>query len=517
MRDPSAISSSLSTRKVLLFALGLAAVLLFPTIFWPFDYDQGTFAYGGAAMLRGERPYIDFTDIKPPNIFYTYATAFAVFGNSVRAIRVFDYLNALLTIGLLFLLSLRLWKNEEWRTTAAIMASLAFILQYYIFGHWDTAQAETYSLPFLIGAVLLVLSDIGQVLLRSALAGLCIAIAFYFKFPNGLFIILVSVALWRQYGQDRRGRIVSIGSLIAGLIAGIGIESLYLALNGELIPLWHTTFSSTANYVATNYSGSFTVFQNLRTSVNVLGSVWAFALIVRSQAKERAGFAFGDAIVPALGIVVALIVVQIQNKGYTYHYAVLLPWADALIGAGVALVIHEGRRLWGSNSRFVAIPAVLLVLTYQWYSSAPLHQRFAELLRIARHQQPPNGYIMGDTLSNYVTANTRPTDRIFIFGFQPYVYWKTSRRPATKYLNTIHFKPSYVNSDDRLELVTSLLRNPPQLFLVEMGDRYTSQGSTNDDSRTTIRLRYPELELLLAERYTPRDTLQNTIAYLLRQ
>src|SRR5262245_40323981 len=134
--------TSPSTRAVLLIILGAAALILLPTIFWPFDYDQGTFAYGGSAILDGAKPYIDFWDIKPPNIFYTYATAFTIFGNSVRAIRIFDYLNALVSIGLLYTLALRIWKNTPWRTHSAVFTSLAFVIQYYIFGHWDTAQAE---------------------------------------------------------------------------------------------------------------------------------------------------------------------------------------------------------------------------------------------------------------------------------------------------------------------------------------------------------------------------------------
>ncbi len=120
--------SPFATRKLLLLTLAASAILLAPTIYWPFDYDQGTFAYGGWALLHGQRPYIDFWDIKPPNIFYTYAAAFALFGNSVRAIRIFDYLNALLTIGLLFVLATRLWKHAPWRNLAASMTSLAFIV-----------------------------------------------------------------------------------------------------------------------------------------------------------------------------------------------------------------------------------------------------------------------------------------------------------------------------------------------------------------------------------------------------
>ena len=62
----------------------------------------------------------------------------------------------------------------------------------------------------------------------------------------------------------------------------------------------------------------------------------------------------------------------------------------------------------------------------------------------------------------------------------------------------------------------SLTASPPKLFLVETEDRYTSQGNSNADSRTTIRERYPEIEKLLSERYIAKDTVQHTIAYVLR-
>jgi 4-amino-4-deoxy-L-arabinose transferase-like glycosyltransferase len=518
-------------RLVFGLTLVLSAVLLFPTIFWPFDYDQGTFAYGGAAVLRGDRPYIDFTDIKPPNIFYTYATAFAIFGNTVRAIRIFDYLNALVTIALLFLLATRLWKNTPWRHISAVMASLAFVLQYYIFGHWDTAQVETYSLPFLLVAMLLVipnraLRETRSLALRSMLAGLAIAITFYYKFPNALFLVLIGAAVWVHSGHERRAHWRGLTALVGGFVAGVGLESLYLAVNGELLPLWQLTLSSTASYVSTNYSGSFTIFQNIRTSFHALDLLWIVASILgwgywagnRHPSAKHSHSVFVSAMLLILGVLIALMIVQFQNKGYTYHYAVLLPWADLLIGAGIG---HVARALTefdhlsrGSNAAALAV--ALFVLSYIWTSSASLHDRADELGRMARGAEAPNGYVAGDTLANYVTAHTQAADKIFIFGFEPYVYWKSGRLPATKYLNTIHFKPARVAQADRDALVTTLVRNPPALFLVETSDRYTSQGSSNDDSRTTIRLRYPEIEALLATRYTPQDTIQGTIAYALR-
>ncbi|MDP4198904.1 MAG: glycosyltransferase family 39 protein [Bacteroidota bacterium] len=531
MRELFTIHYPLSTRWALLFTVGVAALLLLPTIYWPFDYDQGTFAYGGSAILHGQRPYLDFWDIKPPNVFYTYATAFALFGKSVRAIRIFDYLNALLCIALVFLLATRFWKNTPWRHVSAVMASVAFLLQYYIFGHWDTAQAETYSVPFLLLAVLLVLpqrtiSETRGLWLRATLAGVCIGITFYFKYPSALFLILAAAVVWTHSGDERQLRWKGITWMLTGFAIAIGAESLYLVANGELLPLWQITTSATSTYVSNNYSGSFTAITNLRTSFHALDIAWFVAAMLgwiywafdRDSRAKHTREEYLSLMLLVFGCLIAYIIVQAQNKGFTYHYAVLLPWADLLVGAGIG---HIGQLLskrdtlpvW-ANATVLAI--LLCLLSYAWTSRADLHTRAHEFGAMVRGETPPNGYVAGDSLTNFVLANTKPSDRIFIFGFAPYVYWKSGRQPANEYLNTIHFKPIGAPKHERDELVTSLIRNPPELFLVETADRYTSQGNTNDDSRTTIALRYPELEQLLQDRYVARDTIQSTIAYQLR-
>ena len=508
--------------SVIVFA---SALLLFPTIFWPFDYDQGTFAYGGWAVLHGLRPYIDFWDIKPPNIFYTYAAAFALFGNTVRAVRLFDYLNALLTIALLYRLATRLWKDSQIQMLAAVFGSLAFIVQYYIFGHWDTAQTETYSLPLLIGAALCVIPSAPvsdrRIYIRSAIAGMLLGISFYFKYPNGIFLPLIAAAVLLYIPKLLRIR--SLFCLLAGFAAWIALESGYLALNHELLPLWRVTTSETASYVTTNYSGSFTIFNNLRASSQAIDLTWiilgGIGCIAWIFYRKTRGHRTVDTLKPLVwslfGVVLALIAVQAGNKGYKYHYAVALPWADLLIGYGIAwLIVMVPKRIRLPQWGVVTITFILLsTISYFVTSSYQLQSRSAELLRIASGNEPANGYIATDSLSNYVVQHSRPTDRIFIFGFQPYVYWKSGRTPATKFLNTIHFKPTTVPKAERDELVSSLLQNPPELFLVEVGDHYTSQGNTNQDSQTTIQLRYPELQQLLLEKYWPIDTFHNNTGF----
>ena len=509
-------------RLTMVLTLLGAAVLLFPTIVWPFDYDQGTFAYGGWAVLHRLRPYIDFWDIKPPNIFYTYAAAFAIFGNSVRAIRVFDYLNALLSIALLYTLSLRLWKNVAWSHLAACFASLVFVVQYYIFGHWNTAQTETYSIPLLLAAMLLIVPRVDEdsvrrgSILRSFFAGALIGLSFYFKYPNALYLLLAGAAIWIYVRDDRWKAVVF---LISGCLVAIGLESLYLGLSGELSPLWKLSTSETASYVSSNYSGSFTVLRNLRTSLEALDWLWVVTAaigwaiwFVRPSSKIAA---VRSVLLMLFACVLSLAIVQAENKGYTYHYGILLPWADLLIGAGMAYLSE----MFAERDRAPAIVnaallAVILTLgSFYWSSRNPLEGRAAELINMARGFKTPNGYIAGDSISEFVETHSGPTDDIFIFGFQPYVYWKTGRKPASKFINTIHFKSTPVAPWERDELVHDLTDNPPTLFLVETQDRYTSQGNSDADSRSTIQLHYPELEQLLDTAYYPEDTIEGTIIY----
>ncbi len=263
-------------------------------------------------------------------------------------------------------------------------------------------------MPLLIGAMLLVIPQKeSRLSIRSACAGALLGIAFYFKFPNALFLGLVAVAIWLFTVKDQRVR--SILCLIVGFISVTGLESLYLALNGEFLPLWQLTASETASYVSTNYSGSFGFIQNLRTSSQALDLSWviiaimgwSYWVISRRHEEKDSGAIVRSFMLVLLGCLIAFFAVQLQNKGYKYHYAILLPWADLIIGAGFAHCIC-------ALSKFIRLPRwsititiilLLLVSTYLLTSRNPLQDRFKELADIVSGQKPANGYVATDILS----------------------------------------------------------------------------------------------------------------------
>lgn len=73
-------------------AIAAVALLAFVHVPYPFDDDQGLFAYGARAIAHGAHLYLDFWDLKQPAIYWYYAVAGSIFGFDEVGIHVFDLL-----------------------------------------------------------------------------------------------------------------------------------------------------------------------------------------------------------------------------------------------------------------------------------------------------------------------------------------------------------------------------------------------------------------------------------------
>src|SRR3990172_3356504 len=84
--------ASVRPRWLVLTAAGIAFVLLLglPTIVIPFATDQVWFSLGARTILDGGQLYRDFWDQKPPLIYLLYSVPFALVGEHMEAVRVFD-------------------------------------------------------------------------------------------------------------------------------------------------------------------------------------------------------------------------------------------------------------------------------------------------------------------------------------------------------------------------------------------------------------------------------------------
>src|SRR5689334_10365233 len=67
-------------------------VAAFQILMFPFGRDQGIYALVGEGILRGQVPYRDLWDFKPPGVFLVYAFAQGIFGKSMLAPRLLEVL-----------------------------------------------------------------------------------------------------------------------------------------------------------------------------------------------------------------------------------------------------------------------------------------------------------------------------------------------------------------------------------------------------------------------------------------
>lgn len=237
----SPISDLLKKQWFWLFAVLLLAILLrLPALDMLIDNDGGARAYHARLILAGEPLYsTHHTGHHLPAIYYTYATAMALFGDSAWAIQFFLLLWTLPTVYFLYRLAFEL--TEDWGT--AVLAALFYaILSAHLQLWGQTAETELFANLWRITAVwlLVILLKRQKPSWQFVGVGLLAAIAFLYKpvFLSplalaGLALFITGLRQRQEMGFWRtlwpRG-----GWLVLGFAAGLLPVLLYFASQGLL-------------------------------------------------------------------------------------------------------------------------------------------------------------------------------------------------------------------------------------------------------------------------------------------
>ena len=139
-----------------LFAVLAVALLLarLPSVVQPAGGDQGIYAYVGQSILKGEVPYRDAWDQKPPGVHLTYAAMLGLWRND-SVVATTDLAVAALVAVLLVPLGRRLTGRPGAGETAAIVFLLLGDPSFQrLGGLWVRGQAETFIALAVTGALL---------------------------------------------------------------------------------------------------------------------------------------------------------------------------------------------------------------------------------------------------------------------------------------------------------------------------------------------------------------------------
>jgi hypothetical protein len=417
------------------------------------DVDEGYASAIAERLLEGFKLYSGAVSQRGPLMYYGFAAMMRITGwDNVMGIRCWALAFCLAHVVLVFWAGRRLVSLE-----AGVVAALATV---YGLGFGFPArdavalQGEAMQLPpLIVSAVLGALAmrhapgSRGRVG-RLAWAGLALGISISIKQSVALHLLpvaawIVADAVWR------RGRVgpvlVEMGAFVGSTLfvpavfvlhalrEGTLREMVYYCLTYNLTTHLHPTSRWTATlgqlFDRINERAGFFL-----ALVFVLG--WGVALLAgrlrearrnggagdAAAALRSAAGAFGPRAYLGLHLIVALATGASMSRFFPHYFLPAMPFLTILLGAAVDVAFR--RHATAGAARIVAATLSGFLLLY-----AGLAAYFLEKIDGRIAHEP-----LVERLARYLEASTSADQRIFVWGFSPWLYAYSHRRPAGRYV-----------------------------------------------------------------------------------
>jgi hypothetical protein len=504
--------------------------------------DQGIFQYIAWAIMHGDVDYRDVRDVNGPLPHLVHVVLLALGGRDEHRFRVLDLAITGVTFAVVGACLPGIDRSFRARGRVAEVAArigwafAAWVIlsgQLLLYLYWDLAQRETFCDWFLLPSVALQLLAQGKLAderthTRRWLGVLVVAGAFsvipWFGKPT--YIIFTVVQLL-PLAIDRHLPVRPLKMLAAFAVGGaLGAASqlAFLLVYGDIRAYFHIVlFDVPAMYrfMMPRSPGEIISLQwgGVPSALSILTGATMVALVLDGQMPRRV---LAVALVPLCGVVS----VVVQRKGFPYHFH---PVSAGLYMQWLVLVVWA----W---ERFTMRPRGTFVRLLPFIASAALGARLCFLLPSSPHitniwilekgadaeKRASHDYLvyfrdqdffpweMRQTAS-YLRAHTQPTDRVQMYGMDPYILFLAERKSATPYIYAYDLNadaalagswmkrglhPSVaeaqvirqLRSDHETDMLERLEREPPAAFVFI--DK--APLMTYDDSVFDFKLHNPE-------------------------
>jgi hypothetical protein len=497
---------------LLLFAV--AAALLAPMLAYPFGRDQGLFACAADVIRRGGLLYRDVWDLKPPGVYYLYWLSLAAFGRSMLAPRLLDLLLTLATAGSLALIGGRLLSLR-----AGIAGAFLFLGRYAMgFDYWHTAQGDGFaSLPLSLAALSLAAAERRRSWWWAAASGALIGSAVVIKFTLAIFLALPLIVLLAARAEPLRTRLARGAAYLLGCLVVIAAMTVWLWRAGVLKQMLEILFAWNSHYAAIRapapapivilyqtgrflFGGQYLVLK----LIGLLGLVGAADLGLRREAGRLRW------LLPAW-LAAMLAQVWAQGKYFEYHWVPALPPLGLLAGWGLAVVwrlLRAGVRSPRLARALAEAGAAVLLASF----ASAYWAHFKTEIGYAAGGLPASEFLSqfkdrsdfsltADLqVASFLKAHTPPGAPIFIWGFEPIVYFLADRPPASRFLSQQPLVTPWSPPEWRRELIGNLEQRRPAYLLVLHHDFMPWVTMRPYDSAGELP-GYPELLELLRNNY----------------
>jgi hypothetical protein len=445
-------------------ALGIALPALYWVILstWVASYngmgrDQGTFHYSGWALGHGERLYRDARDANGPMGAYVHWLFLRLGGADDHIFRLLELGTTGLVFALVgFFLPGFVLKSGTQSEKPSLLVRLCWALafwtllsaQYELFSFWTQAQRDGYALWFILpGYVAQVIAHVLAAERRRerlaqwlfVLSGFLVATSCIAK-PTMLlycFAQMLTVLVDTELAGRRKKL---LGRLCLGMLGAAVFNFLLLAVVGSPIEFLRINLIDIPKFYPYIWEkGRNTIMNAYPVRWSLVVSAAIIGMIAMGQLPRRF-------VGVALGALVGLASVLVQNKGFEYHYQPLgaFMWIQ---GGLLALWLAE---TFLPQKHLRAIPlAGVLVLAFFSVEVATTSPQLAHLDFPDRFATPQsrktdlfyNNFNSGSFQSGdlhhaaeNLKSHTKPTDRVYLWGIDPYVLFLAERKAATRYV-----------------------------------------------------------------------------------
>lgn len=508
----------------------LIALIALPILTYPLGRDQGEFSTIGQGILDGKVPYIDLWNPKPPAIFYVYATAIWLLGETVVATRAIDLVIFPVIAVALYWCSLKLTNRRS--ATIAVVGMATF---YFTESFWTLTQNDGIALAPMTLAVtfsLKTFEDGKYHWVWSALSGAMCAIAAWFKYP----FLLLALALALGYGITNQRDIRTIikdtlAFSIAGLTIGIG-GLLYLDSKGALGEMIESARVTSA-YTRQGYDELFqsAVWKQALEDrlahwrpLIYLNLAWPILHIAIPCPHSRGGWHTIWLWSAAAGAMML-----VQAKGYDYHWLPLLPpmilvSADSLDHISNGLwrffntKVHISSQVWNSGIQSVLLVGLLLTLFIDLWRPAWPYISGKQQQSTYWSQFRGGEFVADESLavSNYLEQRVPPDEYLYIWGFRTEIYYMTQLRPATRFIFHFPLIADWYPAQWRDENVSRLWQVLPPYVLVLQVDYMPWVTGRHEDSHVLLQ-EYTELNNWLMFNYERETQIGNFFIWRRRE
>ena len=407
--------SSVATKVWWAQGVGLGALLVLAALLVhvpalrtePWNSDEAYLATEAQVLMRGGALYVDSVDRKPPIVPFIYAAGFSVTGGSdgLLTVRLFAIAASALAAWLLALEAQRRVGDAR----AGPIAGLLFLGSSAAFFPKDvqTANFEVFMLPAVIGAVMLAGRG------RPLASGLLLGVGALVKQTALLTLLPLAWLAWHggaRGAEDRPpselpSRIRSLAVLGLGCAAPILIAALGFG--------WHDfvywVFTGNDSYLDVSGALGFTARLGLlQTGLFLVAHVAVIVLAAFAWPRRRENADLW------LWVVSGSVAVLSGLRFFGHYYLEVLP----------PLCLLACRPLLGASRRVVVGAAVLIAVSVACFALPTFDPTRSRTQQISVD------------LAAYARAHTARDDRILVWGHLPEVYWRSDRRPATRFGTT---------------------------------------------------------------------------------